>query len=211
MAESIEKVSESLEEDPGSGESGVLAEPYTAFEEDPEGELLVWALAHTLYKSMGGKEEVVVSIVEDGLPVSAYPPERYMYIDSEEAEEQEPPAAVRDSEAGVALVTLSPRQFKLLSTSAKAGEGEVVVIRDDEALEALYSMARALAQTLTGSRPLASYVAYKAILKASRRGFIKFNPEALIDKLPLEDAATRRRVREQVLEELKLQRGENNI
>lgn len=179
--------------------------------DDPEGELLVWALADTLYKAMGGKEELVVSVVDDGIPVTAYPPERYMYVDSEEAESQEPPRAVRDPDTGVALVTLSPRQFRLLAKAAKAGEGESVVVKDDETLEALYSMTRALAETMTGPSPLASYVAYKAILKASRKGVIRFDPEDLLDKLPLEDAATRRRIKEQVSEELRLHHsGEKN-
>ncbi len=209
VAEAIEKASEAATGEGGEGEEDfyIAAGELEGIVDDPEGELLVWALADTLYKAMGGNEDLVVSVVDDGIPVTAYPPERYMYVDSEEAESQEPPRAVRDPDTGVALVTLSPSQFRLLARAAKAGEGESVVVRDDETLEALYSMARALAEVVAGPSPLASYVAYKAILKASRRGAIRFDPEDLLDKLPLEDAATRRRIREQVSEELRLHHG----
>ncbi|GAB6148612.1 hypothetical protein [Stetteria hydrogenophila] len=172
--------------------------------DDPEGELFVWALARSLYKGMGGGEDVVLVVVDEGIPVTAYPPEAYMEVDSEEVEAQEPPRAERDPEAGMVVVTLSPNQFLQLSRAAKTGEGESLVVEDYGTLKTLYSLAKALAEAITGPGPLASYVAYKAILKAHERGYIRFNPEGLLDKLPLEDSHTRRRVREQVSEELSL-------
>lgn len=203
VAEAIEKTSVAV-----AGEEELEGEDdYEDVVDDSEGELLVWALTSTLYKAMGGREEVVVAVVDDGIPITAYPPERYMNVDSEEVEEMEPPRAVRDQESGVVLVTLSPAHFRLLSRAAKAGEGESLVVSNDETLGALYTLARALAETITGPGTLASYVAYKAILRATRDGAITFNPENLMDKLPLEDAATRKRVREQVSEELRLSRG----
>lgn len=207
VAEALERAGEAVADDDFGSDDEVSDDEYDDFIEDPEGELLVWALASTLYKAMGGKEDLVISVVDDGIPVTAYPPDKYMYVDSEEVESQEPPKATRDPETGLALVTLSPRHFRLFSKAAKEGEGESLVVSDDETLEALYSMARALAEVVTGPSPLASYVAYKAILKASRQGAIRFEPEDLLDKLPLEDAATWRKVKEQVSEELRLQRG----
>ena len=175
--------------------------------DDPEGELLVWGLAESLYKLMGGKEGVVVVVVEDGVTMTSYPPERYVYIDTEELEAAEPPKAQRDQEAGIVAVTLDTGSFRLLSSAAKRGQGESVIVDSVDALRALYGLARALAQVVAGEGPLASYVAYKALLKAYSTGLLKLKTPSLLDELPFEDASTRRMVREQVAEELGLRGG----
>ncbi len=180
--------------------------------DDPEAELVygdssdealinVWGLASSLAQAMSKRPiEVAVVVLEDGVPVAVYPETAGIEIDDEDGQ-----VRAVTGEGGRITVNIDVKSFRALAASIK--DGEQLVVRDRAALEALYSLAKALSEAIHGSdNPMKVYIAYKAIRALEERGALKIEPE-LKARLPLEDEETRRRIREQVEEELGVEKA----
>ncbi len=163
---------------------------------------MLWGLATSLYREMGGKLDVQVIIYDDEAEVAAsYPSyphseEEYIVVDDDLF------TAVVD-EGRVKVVT-DVFSAAPLVRALRRGEGDTVVVEDEDEAMALYSLAKALASaTLSeGLEGLAPYLAYKAIVKLQRRGLIRFTSREVADLLPFEDKRTWSLVRQQVAEEI---------
>jgi len=170
-------------------------------EDSEEAMINVWGLASSLAGAMSRRRlDIALVVLDEGVPIAVYPETATVEIDDDDAQ-----VRAVSGESGKITVNLDVRSFKALAASVR--EGEQVVIKDRGSLEALYSLAKALSEAIHGSdNPMKVYIAYKAIKALEEKGVIRIEPE-LKARLPLEDEETRRRIREQVEEEMGLEKA----
>ncbi|WP_148217199.1 hypothetical protein [Acidilobus saccharovorans] len=120
------------------------------------------------------------------------------YSDADLDEPDEPEAELLDGDKLV--VKLPAKHFAQLVKVVQGGDGEVAVVNNEEELRSLYRVAKAIAEADINDEGLASYSAYKALLKMIRSSRLSV-PEQLKDLMPFESRDLRRRVKEQVMEE----------
>lgn len=185
------------------GESWVAEESLVDLEELVEDHgFQVWALAKSLAERMTRRRvEVQLVVTDEGVPVYVYPENSLVEI----GDEEEDTISATAGEGGVINVTVDGGSFAALARSVR--DGERLEIKTQDALEALYRLAKALSEAIHGrGNPLNAYTAYKAIENLEEEGVISIDPD-LKARLPLEDDETRSRIREQVRQE-KLAGGE---
>ena len=168
--------------------------------EGPEDEFLVYYFVSELARSMFKGLKKVRMEVEDGDAVFIYPEptEDEMEGYQEFPEGLKEPAAT--SSEGSLTVRLPYKYFVLLAEPMRRGDGEVADVRSAEELRAMYLVAKAIALSEIDDEGLASYTAYKALVRMIRQGRVSV-PRELEELLPFESPDLRRRIREQVAEE----------
>ncbi|MFP3171974.1 MAG: hypothetical protein RXQ79_02910 [Acidilobus sp.] len=115
-----------------------------------------------------------------------------------ELEEPEEPEAELNGES--LTVKLPAHHFHNLARIAKGGDGEVAIVSSEDELRSLYLVAKAIAEAEIDDEGLASYSAYKAVLRMAKESKLEV-PQRLMDLMPFESRELRRKVREQVMEE----------
>ena len=168
--------------------------------EGPEDEFLVYYFVSELARSMFRGLKRVRMEVEDGDAVFIYPEpsEDEMEGYQEFPEGLKEPAATNSD--GVLTLRLPYKYFALLAEPMRRGDGEVADVRSAEELRAMYLVAKSIALSEIDDEGLASYTAYKALVKMIRQGRVSV-PRELEELLPFESPDLRRKIREQVAEE----------
>lgn len=177
-------------------------------EYDNEDVFLVYYLVSNIAKEIYGHLKSVEMVAFTDDLVLFYPEPFELGLEGDEGEDyyndadldepDEPEAELLDGDK--LIVKLPAKHFAQLVKIVQGGDGEVAVVSNEEELRSLYKIAKAIAEADISDEGLASYSAYKALLKMMKNSRLSV-PDQFKDLIPFENRELRRKVREQVMEE----------